>query len=241
MRERLRHVEHHVALVQLADRVHGSAVLQHVHLFDGAFVVAVVPFLREGEHGLGGGAFHFGDQLAVVHLERFGQLGVSRLATVLAGQLLQRAVDLAGLEAHQARHPVLRAQLVQNRAADTRGAVGLELDVALGLKAADRVHQAEVAPAHQVVEFDRLGQGLQQALGDVAHQRLVALQERVAQALQLGRVLLGARGVVELPNLLGLQRGEIDLRLLRRLLGFLHFGLCDLLLDHDAPQIFIRE
>src|SRR5215212_5734531 len=41
------------------------------------------------------------------------------------------------------RHPVQRAQLVDDRSLDARNGVGLELDVAVGLEALDRRDQAD--------------------------------------------------------------------------------------------------
>ena len=93
-------------------------VFEDLDLLDRA--VVVLPLLRQGEHGLGTRVLDLDDQGVVVHLEHLRQLGVGRLATVLGRELLKRAVDAARLEAHEARHPVLRTQLVQDRAADAR-------------------------------------------------------------------------------------------------------------------------
>jgi len=82
----------------------------------------------------------FARQVAVLELERPRQLGVGRFAPKLACEALQCLVDARSLEAHEARDPVLAAQLVEDRPADARGAVGLELDATGRIEAADGVH-----------------------------------------------------------------------------------------------------
>ena len=83
------------------------------------------------------------------------------------------AVEAVRLQAHEARHPVLRTQFVEDRAADARRAVGLELDAARQVEAVDRVHQAERAGRAEVVDVDRLRQRLQHALArDHADERV---------------------------------------------------------------------
>ena len=88
---------------------------------------------------------------------------------------------LAGLAAHQPRHPVHRAQLVEHGAADARHAVGLELDAALEVEGVDGVHQAEDAGADEVVEIDAVGQPRPDAFGVVLDQRQIPLDELIAQ------------------------------------------------------------
>ena len=65
-----------------------------------------------------------------------------------------RALDLARAGAHRARHPVERAQLVDDRALDPRDRVGLELDVAGRVEALDRADQAEQAVRDEVALVD---------------------------------------------------------------------------------------
>jgi hypothetical protein len=90
-----------------------------------------------------------------------------------------------GAGADQARDPVHRAQLVENRAADARGAVGFELDAALQVEGVDGVHQAEDAGGHQVVQLDLIGQLDVDPLGVVAHQMEIILHQDVAQRFGL--------------------------------------------------------
>ena len=72
-----------------------------------------------------------------------GDLLVGRGAGELGLEVGDRPLDVAGAGAHGARHPVHRAQLVDDRALDPRDRVGLELDVAPGVEALDRADQAE--------------------------------------------------------------------------------------------------
>ena len=78
--------------------------------------------------------------------ERFssrGHLLVGRRPVQPVLELAVGALDLAGAGAHGARHPVQRAQLVDDRALDPRDRVRLELDLALDVEALDRVDQAD--------------------------------------------------------------------------------------------------
>jgi hypothetical protein len=90
-----------------------------------------------------------------------------------------------GAGADETRDPVHRAQLVEDRAADARGAVGLELDAALEVERVDRVHEPEDARRHQVVELHLVGQLDVDPLGVVAHEMEVVLHQDVAQPLGL--------------------------------------------------------
>ena len=77
------------------------------------------------------------------HVELGRHLLVGRRALELVLELGVGALDLARPGADGARHPVQRAQLVDDRALDARDRVGLELDLALELEALDRVDQAD--------------------------------------------------------------------------------------------------
>ncbi len=79
-------------------------------------------------------------------------------AAELALELADRPLDLAGARAHRARHPVELPELVDDRAADPRDRVGLELDVALGVVAVDRAHQPEQPVRDEVGLLDVRGQ-----------------------------------------------------------------------------------
>ena len=67
-----------------------------------------------------------------------------------------RALDLARPRADGARHPVHRAELVDDRALDPRDRVSLELHVAVGLVALDRADQAE-QPVRDEIAFVHMG------------------------------------------------------------------------------------
>ena len=98
-------------------------------------------------------------------------------------ELADRPLDLAGPRPHRARHPVERAQLVDDRAADPRDRVGLELDVPLGVVAVDRAHQPEQPVRDEIGLLDVRRQPRAEPPGDVLHERRVVDDQPVAQRL----------------------------------------------------------
>src|SRR5205814_4348853 len=64
-------------------------------------------------------------ELILGDAQRLGELLVRRRTVVLALELDDRALDLAGTAAHRARHPVHRPQLVDDRALDAADRVRL--------------------------------------------------------------------------------------------------------------------
>jgi hypothetical protein len=62
------------------------------------------------------------------------------------------------LEPHRARHPVDRAELVDDGALDAGDRVGLELEAARRVELVDRVDEPEDAVADEVGLLDVLGQ-----------------------------------------------------------------------------------
>ena len=128
-------------------------------------------------------------------------------------ELGDRALDLAGARADGARHPVERAQLVDDRALDARDRVRLELDVAVRVEALDRADQAEQAVRDEVVLVDVRRQPAAEAAGDVLHERRVREDQPVAQPLVAPRPVLAATGVCVSSALLtereyGVERGS---------------------------------
>ncbi len=69
----------------------------------------------------------------------------------LASQRFESLVQLAGLRAYQARHPVHGAQLVEHGATDTRHAIRFEFDAARQIERVDGVHQAEDTGRDEVI------------------------------------------------------------------------------------------
>src|SRR5215212_2757001 len=149
-----------LALRQGGDRV-GKAVLELGGVEQVLRVGRVGVVQRvEQRHGVAGGVRHR-PQLVERHDRRVGDLDQRLLELVdgeveLDGHLLVgrrpvqpvlelavRPLDLAGTGADRARHPVERAQLVDDRALDARDRVGLELDLALDVEALDRIDQAD--------------------------------------------------------------------------------------------------
>ena len=91
-----------------------------------------------------------------------------------------RLLDRAGLGPHRARHPVDRAELVDDRALDPGDGVGLELEAAVEVELVDGVDQPEDAVADEVGLLDVLRQPDGDAAGDELHQRRVVEDQLVA-------------------------------------------------------------
>ena len=110
-----------------------------------------------------------------------GHLVGTRRSAELRFQLLARLPPAWWLAANQARHPVHRPQFVEHGAANTRHAVGLELDAAFEIEGIDGVHQAEDAGTDEIVQIDAVGQPCPDAFRVVFHQRQIAFHELIAQ------------------------------------------------------------
>ena len=117
-----------------------------------------------------------------------GDLLVGRRAVQLRLELGDRALDVAGSSAHGPRHPVHRAELVDDRALDARDRVRLELDVAVGVVALDRADQAEQAVRDEVALLDVRREAAAQPAGHVLDERRVREDQAVAERL-VGLVL----------------------------------------------------
>src|SRR3954471_18314210 len=142
-----------------------------------------------------------GDVQLVRHLLIRG--GAMQLVLELGVDLL----DLAGPGAHGARHPVQRAQLVDDRALDTGDRVGLELDLALGIEALDRVDEPDQAVRDEVGLLDVRRQAGGHASRDVLDQRRVGHHELLAGAA-------GARRLVAAPEVPQLDGFHVGLQAL---------------------------
>src|SRR3977135_3045128 len=92
-------------------------------------------------------------------------------------------LDLARTGADRARHPVERAQLVDDRSADARDGIGLEFDLSLGLVALDRRDQADEPVGDEIGLLDVRGQAGAHPAGDVLDQGRVRDDESLAGAL----------------------------------------------------------
>ena len=127
---------------------------------------------------------------------------VGRRPVQLVLELAVDALDLAGAGAHRARHPVQRAQLVDDRALDAGDRVGLELDLAVEVEALDRVDQADQAVGDEVGLLDVRGQAGRHAAGDVLDQRRVGDDELLARTV-------GAAALVAAPEVPQLDRFDV--------------------------------
>ena len=92
-------------------------------------------------------------------------------------------LDVTGLRADRARHPVERAQLVDDRALDPGDGEGLELDLAVEVVALDRADQADQAVGDQVALLDVGGQPGGHPAGHVLDERRVRDDEALARPL----------------------------------------------------------
>ena len=111
--------------------------------------------------------------------ELFGQFDVGGRPAVPGLELLAGLFHLGGLGADQPGNPVHRPELVEHGTADSRNAVGLELDAAAQVERVDRIHQAEDSRGDQIVEIDPLGQALPDPLGVVLDQGQVAFDQLI--------------------------------------------------------------
>ena len=94
---------------------------------------------------------------------------------------LPRLFQLGVLAAHQPRHPIHGAQLVEHGAANARHAIRLELDAAIQIEGVDGVHETEDAGADQVVQIHAIGQPRPDPFRIVLDQRQVQLDELIPQ------------------------------------------------------------
>ena len=122
-------------------------------------------------------------ELLAGHAELRRDLLVGRRAHELLLERCDRALDLPRARANRARHPVERAQLVDDRAADARHREGLELDLAAGVEALDRADQPEEAVRDEVLLVDVRRQARAHSSGDELHERRVGQDQPVAEEL----------------------------------------------------------
>src|SRR5207244_9638578 len=94
--------------------------------------------------------------------------------------------DLAGPGTHRARHPVHRAELVDDRSLDAGDRIGLELHVAVGLVALDRPDQAEQPVGDEVTLVDVRGQTAAETARHVLHVRRVSEDQPGAESRGAG-------------------------------------------------------
>ncbi len=125
--------------------------------------------------------------------ELVGDLLVGRGAVELPLELADRPLDVAGARPHRARHPVERAQLVDDRALDPRHRVRLELDLAVRVEALDRADQAEQAVRDEVALVDVGGEPAAEPAGDELDERRVGEDQPVAQRPVTRAAVLRAR------------------------------------------------
>src|SRR5207245_2743567 len=119
----------------------------------------------------------------------------------------RRLVDQARLLPHAARHPVERAQVVQDRAADAELRVGGEGRLLPGIVLAYGVEEPDDAPRHQVVELDVRRLARRQALHDAPHERQVPAQHLVPAAAERR---VGRGGPPRAPARAAARRGAVS-------------------------------
>jgi hypothetical protein len=119
-------------------------------------------------------------EVVLGHAELLRHLAVGRGPVQVVLELAVRLLDGARLRPHRARHPVDRAQLVDDRAADPGDGIRLELVAAAGVELVDGVDQPEHAIADEVGLLDRMRESGRHPAGDVLHQRGVVEDQPVA-------------------------------------------------------------
>ena len=122
-------------------------------------------------------------ELVVRHPELLRDLLVRRRSHQLLLERCDRTLDLPRSRANRARHPVQRAQLVDDRAADARHRERLELDLATRVEALDRADQPEQPVRHEILLVDVRGEARAHATGDELHQWRVGQDQAVAKEL----------------------------------------------------------
>src|SRR5436190_1640288 len=211
-----------LALWQRGDRV-GEAVLELGGVEDLLRVRRVGVVQRVQQRHLVAARVRHGPELVERHDRGVGDLD-ERLLEVLDGdvelarhllvgrgtvqamlELAVYALDLAGAGADGARDPVERAQLVDDRALDAGDRVGLELDLAIGVEALDRVDQPDQAIGDEVGLLDVRGQAGGHPAGDVLHQRRIGDHELLAGSVR-------AAPLVATPELSELDRFDVGLQ-----------------------------
>ena len=137
---------------------------------------------------------------------------VGRRAVQLLLELGDRALDVARASAHGARHPVERAQLVDDRALDARDRVRLELDLAVGVEALDRADQPEQAVRDEIALVHVRRQAAAEAAGDELDERRVGQDQAVADrpVTRLDELLPELPGVVDLRHGKRIRRASPD-------------------------------
>src|SRR6266536_579601 len=174
----------HLGLRQCPLRVGRLGVLDRVDQGD---LVAVRPgdcpeLVQGGNRGAG----NLGEALVELpgrDADLLLDLLVGRYAPGLRLELADRALDVARTGADRARNPVHRAQLVDDRAADARDRVRLELDVAVGLEALDRPDQPEQPVRDEVALVYVRRQAAAEPPGHVLDERRVVEDQPVAERL----------------------------------------------------------
>ena len=132
-------------------------------------------------------------------LQLGGHLLVARRALQLMLELGVGALDLPRPRADRPRHPVQRAQLVDDRALDPRDRVGLELDLALDLEALDRVDQPHQPIGDEVGLLDVRGQPAGHPPRHVLHQRRVRDHQTLAR-VHVAAALVAAPQIPQLDG-----------------------------------------
>src|SRR3954447_7211536 len=146
-----------------------------------ALLVLLVTRAVEGDRPVGGAGLARLEHLLEADAGALGDLGGSRRAPELAGQLVGDAVDPHGELLEVARHPdrpPLVAEVALELTEDRRHGEGGERGLALGIEAVDRLQQPERGDLDQVVEL--LAAALI-AAGELAGQRQEALDEGLAR------------------------------------------------------------
>jgi len=143
----------------------------------------------------------------VLRLEHVGSTAVPDLPAKpvidIALEVADRPLDLPRAGADGTRHPVERAELVDDRAPNPGDGVGLELDVPVGVVPLDRADQAEKPVRDEILLLHVSRKAASEPAGDVLHERRVCEDEAIAERLVVGSCAEGSpegSGVVDLRH-----------------------------------------
>jgi hypothetical protein len=86
-------------------------------------------------------------------------------------ELSPRGREFRGLRAYQARHPVIRAQMVNDGAVDSAAAVGFKSDSTRRIECVDGADKTEHSNRSKVIVFNVVRQTVLHLLRDSPYQR----------------------------------------------------------------------
>ena len=137
------------------------------------------------------GAFDIGlpaPERVHVHVQMRRQFPVVGRAAIRALKGFASGGEIACLATDGARHMILLAQLIENRAADSRGRKGAEGEAARQVEALECGHEADRAGAHQLIEIGACGNRARDLMRHMMDEAEMLFEEHRARRLIAGPV-----------------------------------------------------